>query len=409
MSAIVILILVVLGLAGVVGVVALVRKKPEQLTTRQTPEVLPPAGATDAGSGLGAADGKKTPPSIQPIKAESEAALSARKPLPSRPGSSPAVETTPAPPRDVAALRKGLAATRGGFVARLSALFGGGKKEIDPNLLSQLEEVMLTSDVGVKTTQAILERLRERLAKNELADSDAVWSALRAEATRILTCSDRPLRLDQKPSVILVVGVNGVGKTTTIGKLATRFVGQGKTVMLAAGDTFRAAAVAQLEVWGKRVGADVVKGKEGADPGAVAFEATTKSHEAKADLLFVDTAGRLHTKAPLMDEVKKVRRTIDKALPGAPHETLLVLDATTGQNALQQATLFKEALDLTGIVLTKLDGTAKGGIVLAVCDELRLPVRFIGLGERAEDLREFHVEEFVEALFGDRSAASAAA
>ncbi len=162
-------------------------------------------------------------------------------------------------------------------------------------------------------------------------------------------------------------------------------------------------------MWGKRVGADVVKGKEGADPGAVAFEATTKSHEAKADLLFVDTAGRLHTKAPLMDEVKKVRRTIDKALPGAPHETLLVLDATTGQNALQQATLFKEALDLTGIVLTKLDGTAKGGIVLAVCDELRLPVRFIGLGERAEDLREFHVEEFVEALFGDRSAASVAA
>ena len=403
---------------GAVVTVALVRKKPEQLTTQPPPDALPGAGA----SGLGTSDGKKSPPSIQPIQAAGagpeSAALSARRPLPShqgqspdpaRPGSSPAVETTPAPPRDVAGLRKGLAATRGGFVARLAGLFGAGKKEIDPNLLSQLEEVMLTSDVGVKTTQAILERLRERLAKNELADSDAVWNALRAEATRILTCSDRPLRLGEKPSIVLVVGVNGVGKTTTIGKLATRFVGQGKTVMLAAGDTFRAAAVAQLEVWGKRVGADVVKGKEGADPGAVAFEATTRSKEAGADLLFVDTAGRLHTKAPLMDEVKKVRRTIDKALPGAPHETLLVLDATTGQNALQQATLFKEALDLTGIVLTKLDGTAKGGIVLAVCDELRLPVRFIGLGERAEDLREFHVEEFVEALFGDRSAASVAA
>ncbi len=414
MSAIVILILVVLGLAGARAS----SFRPEEAGAAHhqggsrgaAPRRATATGASGLG-GLGTAEGKKSPPSIQPIKAESEAALSTRKPLPSRPGSSPGSipDTAPAAPRDVAALRKGLAATRGGFVARLSALFGGGKKEIDPNLLSQLEEVMLTSDVGVKTTQAILERLRERLAKNELADSDAVWSALRAEATRILTCSDRPLRLDQKPSVILVVGVNGVGKTTTIGKLATRFVGQGKTVMLAAGDTFRAAAVAQLEVWGKRVGAAVVKGKEGADPGAVAFEATTKSHEAKADLLFVDTAGRLHTKAPLMDEVKKVRRTIDKALPGAPHETLLVLDATTGQNALQQATLFKEALDLTGIVLTKLDGTAKGGIVLAVCDELRLPVRFIGLGERAEDLREFHVDEFVEALFGDRSAASVAA
>ncbi len=218
MSAIVILILVVLGLAGVAGVVFAVRKKPEQLTTKAAPEVLPPAGATATGAsglgGLGTVDGKKSPPSIQPIKADSEAALSTRKPLPSRPGSSPGSipDTAPAAPRDVAALRKGLAATRGGFVARLSALFGGGKKEIDPNLLSQLEEVMLTSDVGVKTTQAILERLRERLAKNELADSDAVWSALRAEATRILTCSDRPLRLDQKPSVILVVGVNGVGQ-----------------------------------------------------------------------------------------------------------------------------------------------------------------------------------------------------
>ena len=404
-----IILVIIAAVVAAIAALAFVWKKPEQLTTKPTPEALPPATT----AGPASSDGKKSPPSIQPIKVDGETAPSARRPLPSRPGSTPGsearVEPTAPPPRDVAGLRKGLAATRGGFVARLSALFGLGdaKKEIDPNLLSQLEEVMLTSDVGVKTTQAILERLRERLAKNELADADAVWNALRAEATRILTCSDRPLRLGDKPSVVLVVGVNGVGKTTTIGKLATRFVGQGKTVMLAAGDTFRAAAVAQLEVWGKRVGADVVKGKEGADPGAVAFEATTRSKEARADLLFVDTAGRLHTKAPLMDEVKKVRRTIDKALPGAPHETLLVLDATTGQNALQQATLFQEALDLTGIVLTKLDGTAKGGIVLAVCDELRLPVRFIGLGERAEDLREFHVDEFVEALFGDRTATAA--
>ena len=208
---------------------------------------------------------------------------------------------------------------------------------------------------------------------------------------------------------MLLVGVNGAGKTTTIGKLATRYNAAGKKVVLAAGDTFRAAAVQQLEVWGKRVGSDVVKGKEGADPGAVAFDATNKAKEAGADLLLIDTAGRLHTKVPLMDEIKKVRKTIAKALDGAPHETLLVVDATTGQNALAQASMFKEALDLTGIVLTKLDGTAKGGIVLGICDELQVPVRYVGLGERAEDLREFHAEDFVEALFGKGDEESAAA
>jgi fused signal recognition particle receptor len=310
--------------------------------------------------------------------------------------------------KDVAGIRKGLAATRGGFIARLTALFTG-KKEIDPSILEELEEVMLSSDVGVKTTQAILERLRDRLAKNELADADAVWSALRAEATRILSVGGGALKDAGKPTVVLMVGVNGVGKTTSIGKLGTRYTNEGKKVLLAAGDTFRAAAVQQLEVWGKRIGVDVVKGKEGADPGAVAFEATTKAKEAGADLLLVDTAGRLHTKAPLMDEIKKVRKTIAKAMEGAPHETLLVLDATTGQNALTQAALFKEAVDLTGIILTKLDGTAKGGIVLGICDELKVPVRYIGLGERAEDLREFQVDEFVEALFGREGDEAAAA
>jgi len=301
--------------------------------------------------------------------------------------------------RDVAGIRKGLAATRTGFIARLTALFVG-KKEIDPAILEQIEEVMLTSDVGVKTTHAVLERLREKLNRNELADPEAVWAELRAEALRILSLDGGPLRFPTKPSVAMMVGVNGVGKTTTIGKLATKYAGEGKSVLLAAGDTFRAAAVAQLEVWGKRVGAEVVKGKEGSDPGAVAFEATTKAKEAKIDLLLVDTAGRLHTKTPLMDEIKKVRKTIAKAMDGAPHEILLVLDATNGQNALSQAALFKEALDPTGIILTKLDGTAKGGIVLGICDELKLPVRYIGLGERAEDLREFYPDEFVEALFG---------
>jgi len=308
--------------------------------------------------------------------------------------------------KDVANIRKGLAATRGGFIARLTAIFGG-KKVIDPAILEQIEEVMLTSDVGVKTTQAILGRLREGLEKNELRDSDAVWAALRAEATRILTVDGAngaappgKLRLTAKPTVVLLVGVNGVGKTTSIGKLATRFNADGSKVVLAAGDTFRAAAVQQLEVWGKRVGAEVVKGKDGADPSAVAFDATSRAKESGADLLLVDTAGRLHTKAPLMDEIKKLKKTIGKAMDGAPHETLLVLDATTGQNALTQAAMFKDAVDLTGIVLTKLDGTAKGGIVLGICDELKVPVRYIGLGERAEDLREFQAEHFVEALFG---------
>ncbi|MEO6418486.1 MAG: signal recognition particle-docking protein FtsY, partial [Polyangiaceae bacterium] len=314
----------------------------------------------------------------------------------------------PTSKKDVAGLRKGLAATRGGFIAKLTALFTG-KKEIDPAILEQMEEVMLSSDVGVKTTQSILARLRESLEKNELADADAVWAALRAEATRILTVEGGPIRFSSKPTVVLMVGVNGVGKTTTIGKLATKYKAADKKVMLGAGDTFRAAAVQQLEVWGKRIEAEVVRGKDGADPGSVAFDATNKAKEADIDVLFVDTAGRLHTKSPLMDEIKKVRKTIAKAMDGAPHETLLVLDATTGQNALTQAAMFKDALDLTGIILTKLDGTAKGGIVLGICDELKVPVRYIGLGERAEDLREFHVEEFVEALFGKGDDEAAAA
>jgi fused signal recognition particle receptor len=303
------------------------------------------------------------------------------------------------PRRDVANLRKGLAVARGGFIAKLSALFQNAK-EFDPNLLAQVEEIMLTSDVGPKTTGAILARLRESLGRSELRSGESVWAALREESTRILAIGGGGIRITAKPTITLMVGVNGVGKTTTIGKLATRYSAQNKKVVLAAGDTFRAAAVQQLEVWGKRVGAEVIRGKEGADPGAVAFDATNRAKEGGADLLLVDTAGRLHTKAPLMDEIKKVRRTIGKAMEGAPHETLLVLDGTTGQNALQQAVMFRDALDLTGIVLTKLDGTAKGGIVLAICDELRVPVRYVGLGERAEDLREFQADEFVEALFG---------
>jgi fused signal recognition particle receptor len=349
----------------------------------------------------------KQPAPRLPSEPPVEVAAEAPKPAPSAAPAAPKERSKEG--RDVAGLRKGLAATRGGFIARLTALFQD-KKEIDPAILEQVEEVMLASDVGPKTTQTVVARLRDSLAKSELRDADAVWAALRAEAARILGIGGGAIRTSSsKPTVVLMVGVNGVGKTTTIGKLATRFHGEGKKVVLAAGDTFRAAAVQQLEVWGRRVGAEVVRGKEGADPGAVAFDATTKAKESAADLLLVDTAGRLHTKLPLMDEIKKVRKTIAKALDGAPHETLLVLDATTGQNALTQAAMFKEALDLTGIVLTKLDGTAKGGIVLGICDELGVPVRYVGLGERAEDLREFDAEDFVEALFGKGDEESRAA
>lgn len=419
------ILLIVAGIAVVAigGYFFVLRGKgePQLPASQKKPAIAPTAGAPKLGAKADekatakeSAPASRKPETVPARGATAPAELPSSDVLPdeSQPAviaaSAKAAAVAPASKKDIAGLRKGLAASRGGFIARLTALFTG-KKEIDPAILEQVEEVMLSSDVGVKTTQAILERLREALAKNELRDADAVWAALRAEATRILSIGGGALRFSAKPTVVLMVGVNGVGKTTSIGKLATRYNADGKKVFLAAGDTFRAAAVQQLEVWGKRVGAEVVKGKEGADPGAVAFEATNKAKDGGADLLLVDTAGRLHTKTPLMDEIKKVRKTIAKAMDGAPHETLLVLDATTGQNALTQAAMFKEALDLTGIILTKLDGTAKGGIVLGICDELKVPVRYIGLGERAEDLREFHADEFVEALFGQSGDEAAAA
>ncbi len=313
----------------------------------------------------------------------------------------PAAPPAPARRRDVAAVRRGLAKARSeqGLFGRLAQLFSG-RKELDPAIVDEIEEVLLTSDVGVATTQKILDRVRDSLKKNELGSTDAVWAALRSEAKQILGIGGGQIALDAKPTVVLMVGVNGVGKTTTIGKLATKYQAAGKRVLLAAGDTFRAAAVQQLEVWGNRVGCDVVRGAEGADPAAVIFEAVKKAAAEDVDLVLADTAGRLQTKAPLMDELKKIARTMQKALDGAPHETLLVLDATNGQNAISQAKMFKEAIPLTGIVLTKLDGTAKGGVILAICDELQIPVRYVGLGERAEDLRDFDADEFVEALLG---------
>jgi len=317
---------------------------------------------------------------------------------------------------EVEGLRRGLTKSREseGFFGRLRSLFSG-KRQLDTALVSELEEVLLTSDVGVETTALLLERVRQGLEKGELSDTEKVWDALRAEALRVLDVAGTKrggLALRGNPTVVLLVGVNGAGKTTTIGKLATKLQAAGHKVVLAAGDTFRAAAVQQLVVWGERVGCTVVKGKDGADPGSVVFDAIKKAQESGADIVLADTAGRLHTKTNLMTEMKKIAKTAEKALPEAPHEILLVMDATTGQNALAQAREFKEALPLTGIVLTKLDGTAKGGVVIGVAHALSLPVRFVGLGERAEDLREFSAEPFVEALLGreaDESSSTAGA
>jgi fused signal recognition particle receptor len=272
-------------------------------------------------------------------------------------------------------------------------------RALDQSILDEVEEVLITADVGVHSTERVLEALRTQMNGGQLASADDAWDAIRGEAKTILASSGQGLAIDQQPTVILVVGVNGVGKTTTIGKLASRFGRQDKTLLLAAGDTFRAAAVTQLEVWGRRVGCEVVKGKDRADPGSVIFDAIQKAKDTGVDIVIADTAGRLHTKVPLMDELKKLGRTVEKALGRPADHVLLVLDATTGQNAIQQAQLFKDALPLSGIVLTKLDGTAKGGVILGIVDQHQVPIEFIGIGEKVEDLKPFDAETFLQALF----------
>jgi fused signal recognition particle receptor len=296
-------------------------------------------------------------------------------------------------------LKSGLSKTHDNLVGRIDALLLG-KKKIDADTLEELEEILITADIGVVTAVELIRILEQRLKRNELQDADALKAALKEEILARLAENCTLLNTgSHTPFVLMVIGVNGVGKTTTIGKLACRFAAEGKKVLLAAGDTFRAAAGEQLEIWGARVGADVIRHQEGADPSAVAFDACRAALARKCDILMVDTAGRLHTKVNLMEEMKKIRRVIGREIPGAPHETLLVLDATTGQNAVSQAKLFKEAAEVTGIALTKLDGTAKGGVVVAVSNEFKIPVRYIGVGESAEDLREFDPAQFVEALF----------
>lgn len=315
----------------------------------------------------------------------------------------PPATPTISPKRDVSGLRRGLSRSRQseGFFGKLRSLFSG-KAEINPELVDEIEEVLLSSDVGVATTGKLLEQLRQDLSSGQPGSEAAVWEGLRTRAVELLTFDDVSpgLALNHQPTVILMVGVNGAGKTTTIGKLATQLKSHGVSCVLAAGDTFRAAAVQQLIHWGKRVGCEVIHGKDGADPGSVVFDAIKKAQEQGAQVVLADTAGRLHTKSNLMAEMQKIARTAGKALEGAPHEVLLVIDSTNGQNALAQAKEFKESLPLSGIVLTKLDGTAKGGVVLGIADSLRLPVKFIGLGERPDDLHEFVVDDFVEALLG---------
>ncbi len=304
----------------------------------------------------------------------------------------------PAPPADLGAFRSGLKSTRGNLISRLAGVFRKGR-ELDSAILDEVEEVLITADVGVHTTERILEALRSKMSAGELSTADDAWEAIREESRTILASSGGGLALRESPTVILVVGVNGVGKTTTIGKLASRFDRQNKSLLLAAGDTFRAAAVTQLEVWGRRVGCEVVKGKDRADPGSVIFDAIQRAKDEGVDIVIADTAGRLHTKVPLMDELKKLGRTVEKALGRPADHVLLVLDATTGQNAIQQAQLFKDALPVSGIVLTKLDGTAKGGVVLGIVDRHEVPIEFIGVGEKVEDLKAFDTETFVLALF----------
>ncbi len=280
----------------------------------------------------------------------------------------------------------------------LANLLPGGK--IDETVLEELETRLITADVGVETTERILDGLRKKVARKELADLNALLAALRSSLLEVLTPVEKPLLIDENtaPFAILVVGVNGAGKTTTIGKLARQMKLHDLKVMLAAGDTFRAAAVEQLQIWGQRNEVPVIAQATGADPAAVVFDAMQAAKSRGIDVMIADTAGRLHTQTNLMDELKKVKRVMGRVDANAPHEILLVLDASQGQNALQQARLFNEALGVTGVVLTKLDGTAKGGIVFAIASELKLPIRFIGIGESAEDFQEFEAEAFVDAL-----------
>ncbi|MCS6953559.1 MAG: signal recognition particle-docking protein FtsY [Bryobacterales bacterium] len=307
--------------------------------------------------------------------------------------------TVPQEPGLLERLKVGVQKTRAGLVARLEEALAG-KKEIDADLLEELEHTLIAADVGVATTSGILEQIRQRAERRSLGDAQQLRELIRQGLLEVLRAAERPLpRVAEPPAVVLVVGVNGSGKTTTIGKLAHRHKSEGRSVLLAAADTFRAAAIEQLEIWGQRTASPVIRHKPGADPSAVLFDALQAAKARRMDYVIVDTAGRLHTKSNLMAELEKMRRTAARVVPGAPHEVLLVMDATTGQNGLEQARRFTEAAGVTGLVLTKLDGTAKGGIVIAIARELNLPIRYVGVGEQPEDLLPFDPEQFLRSLF----------
>lgn len=307
--------------------------------------------------------------------------------------------SAPQEPNLLERLKAGIQKTRAGLVDRVEDLIAG-KKEIDADLLEELEYTLITADVGVRTAGEILERIRQRVDRKLAADATEVKALIREHLLEVLEATERPLaRVEDPPAVIMIVGVNGSGKTTTIGKLTQRFKAEGRSVLLCAADTFRAAAIEQLEVWGQRTSTDVVRQNTGADPSAVMYDALSAAKARKVDYVIVDTAGRLHTKDNLMAELEKMKRTAARVIPGAPHEVWLVLDATTGQNGLEQARKFTETSGVTGIVLTKLDGTAKGGVVVAIARELNLPIRFVGVGEKAEDLLPFEPEDFIRSLF----------
>jgi len=296
-------------------------------------------------------------------------------------------------------LKAGVEKTRAGLVTALEDALQG-KREIDADLLDELEFTLISADIGVRTTEEILDRIQERVARHQLSDASELKGLIREHLLEILAASERaPARVTEPPAVVLVIGVNGAGKTTTIGKLSARYQTEQRTVLMCAADTFRAAAIEQLEVWAQRTNTPIIRQASGSDPSAVLFDALNAARARKVDYVLVDTAGRLQTKEYLMAELQKMSRTAKKVIPEAPHEVLLVLDATTGQNGLEQARKFTETSGVTGIVLTKLDGTAKGGIVVAIARELNLPIRYVGVGEKVDDLLPFDAEKFIDSLF----------
>ncbi len=307
--------------------------------------------------------------------------------------------SVPTEPNLLDRLKAGIEKTRSGLVDRLEDVLSG-KKEIDSDLLEELEYTLITADLGVQTVQDILETIRQRVDRKQTDDAAEIRGLIREQLLEVLRASETPVRVVRNPpAVVMLVGINGTGKTTTIGKLAHRFIGEGRKVLLCAADTFRAAAIEQLEVWAERASVDLIRQKTGADPSAVVFDALQAAKARGVDYVIIDTAGRLHTKENLMAELDKMRRTCARVVPGSPHEVWLVLDATTGQNGLEQARRFTESAGVTGILLTKLDGTAKGGVVVAIARELNLPIRFIGVGEKIDDLLPFEPERFVASLF----------